>query len=120
MDLLLLLLQIAVALGILNVWLLRAHASTPYRGGAAKTLREEFQAYGLSETAFKAVGVVKVVCAAGLLIGVVVPALVEPAAIVLSGLMIGALAMHVKVKDPLKKSLPAASVLVMCLLILGV
>ena len=40
-------LQLIVAVGILNVWLLRSGRATPFRGGDARSLREEFAAYGL-------------------------------------------------------------------------
>jgi hypothetical protein len=46
------LLQIIVGLGLLNVWLLRGRSATPYRGGASRTLQEEFTAYGLPGFAF--------------------------------------------------------------------
>ena len=42
-------LQVVIALGLLNVWLIRANRSTGYRGGAAKNIKEEFAVYGLSE-----------------------------------------------------------------------
>ena len=63
-------------------------------------------------------GGVKVTLAIALLAALAYPEIrVYPAA-VLSVLMLGALAMHVKVKDPVKKFLPAFSVLLMCLLII--
>jgi hypothetical protein len=40
-------LTVIISLGILNVWLLRFNKPTPYRGGTAKNLKEEFAAYGL-------------------------------------------------------------------------
>jgi hypothetical protein len=46
MTYLLIVLQLIVVLSILNVWLLRPVQATPFRGGQAKTLREEFAAYG--------------------------------------------------------------------------
>ncbi len=39
--------QLIIALGILNVWLLRFNKATSYRGGAAKNMTEEFATYGL-------------------------------------------------------------------------
>jgi hypothetical protein len=39
--------QIVIALGLLNVWLLRAKRPTAYRGGDAQNMKEEFEAYGL-------------------------------------------------------------------------
>ena len=41
----------------------------------------------------------------------------QPAAFGMGALMVGALVMHIKVKDPVKKSLPASAVLAMCLAI---
>ena len=39
--------QIAAALWILNVWILRFNKETEYRGGDAKNMREEFKTYGI-------------------------------------------------------------------------
>ena len=111
-------LQIIVGLGLLNVWLLRAKSSTAYRGGTATSLKEEFQAYGLPEAAFYVVGALKITAGVILIAGVWVPLPVGLAAGVVAALMIGALAMHVKVRDPLMKSLPAALMLVMSVAIL--
>jgi len=111
-------LQIIVGLGLLNVWLLRAKSSTAYRGGTATSLREEFQAYGLPEAAFYVVGALKITAGVILIAGVWIPLPVGLAAGVVAALMVGALAMHVKVGDPLMKSLPAALMLVMSVAIL--
>ncbi len=45
--------QCLVALGLLNVWLLRFNRKTPYRdrGGSTASMREEFAAYGMPEGA---------------------------------------------------------------------
>jgi len=107
--------QVVVALSVLNVWLLRTQTASPWRGGSARNLREEFAAYGLPSWAVSAVGAVKISCAVMLLIGLFVPALVQPAALVLSCFMLGAIAMHVRIADPVQKSLPAAALLMMAL-----
>jgi hypothetical protein len=109
-------LQVIVALGLLNVWLVRAKASTAYRGGSAQSLKEEFATYGLPDWTFYVVGILKVGSAILLLLGIWVksPDLVRLPALVVAGLMVGALAMHAKVKDPLTKSLPALAMLLMC------
>lgn len=112
--------QVAVAVGIFNVWLLRRGQASRWRGGAARTLREEFAAYGLPRWAMTAVGVLKVTFASMLLVGVWVPALVLPAALGLAVLMVGAVAMHARVGDPLSRSLPAATMLLLCLAVAGV
>ncbi|MDQ2843974.1 MAG: DoxX family protein [Acidobacteriota bacterium] len=110
-------LQCAVALGLLNVWLLRAKQSTPYRGGNAQTMREEFAAYGLPPLAMYLVGTLKVGAALCLIAGVWWPSLVFPAALLIAILMVGAVAMHVKIQDPARKSVPAALLLLICAVI---
>ena len=109
--------QLVVGLGLLNVWLLRFHKKTPFRGGNAQSMTEEFASYGLPKWCLWAVGVLKVVCALCLLVGAWVPALVAPAAGIVSLLMVGAILMHFKVRDPLIKSLPAASVLTLVIVL---
>lgn len=41
------LVQVLVALGIFNVWLIRFGKSTKWRGGNAQDMRAEFAVYGL-------------------------------------------------------------------------
>ena len=103
--------QTAAALWILNVWFLRFNRDTGYRGGDATNMKEEFAEYGIPEKAMYAVGATKVGLASMMLLGHKVPKLVRPASSGLAALMVGAIGMHVKVKDPLKRSLPAISVL---------
>ena len=111
-------LQVVVALGLLNVWLVRAKASTAYRGGSAKSLKEEFAAYGLPDWTFYVVGFLKVSSAVLLIVGIWAPTLIRLPAAIVAVLMVGALAMHAKVRDPLTKSLPALLMLVMCVAII--
>jgi uncharacterized membrane protein YphA (DoxX/SURF4 family) len=113
------LLQIIVGLGLLNVWLVRGRSSTPYRGGAAQTLQDEFAAYGLPAFAFYLVGALKIGAAVVLIAGVWMALPVRAAAGLVAALMIGALAMHFKVGDPLPKSLPAALMLALSLAIVA-
>jgi uncharacterized membrane protein YphA (DoxX/SURF4 family) len=106
-------LQVVLALGLFNVWLLRSGRATAFRGGDADSLRQEFKAYGLPEAAFFTVGALKLSIGALLLAGLWVPELVLPAAAALVVLMLGALSMHLKVRDPLSKSVPALCMLAM-------
>ena len=110
-------LQLIVALGILNVWLLRSGQATPFRGGSAKTLREEFAVYGLPFWSMWLVGVLKVGLALVLLAGLWLHPVAQPAASALGILMLGAFIMHLKANDPIKKALPAIAVLTMCTVI---
>jgi uncharacterized membrane protein YphA (DoxX/SURF4 family) len=105
------LLQLLVGLGLLNVWLVRAGSATDYRGGQARTLKEEFHAYGLPDAAFYVVGALKIGAGIVLVAGLWVDLPVRLAAGVVAVLMIGALAMHARVGDPAKRSIPAALML---------
>lgn len=105
--------QLIVAVGLLNVWLLRSKSATNYRGGDARNLKEEFDAYGLPSVTFFIVGALKVGAAIALLVGFWIPSLVQPSAALVGVLMIGAIGMHVKVGDPMSKSVPALAMLLM-------
>jgi hypothetical protein len=113
MDMIKLVIQVIMALGIYNVWLVRGGKATEWRGGEAKNLREEFDAYGLPSWAMGTVGSLKLLFATLLLIGIWYAPVVRPAAIGMMVLMIGAVSMHVKVGDPAKRSLPAFTMLVL-------
>ena len=106
-------LQVIVGLGLLNVWLLRRQTATAYRGGDAKNLKEEFAAYGLPAPMFYVVGGLKILCGVLLLVGLAYAPVVLPAAAVVAVLMVGAVAMHLKVSDPVSKYVPAALMLAM-------
>ncbi len=114
MEMLARVLQVLVGAGLLNVWLLRARTDTSYRGGDAQTLRQEFAAYGLPAIAFYIVGALKISAGVILLASLWLPLPAQLAATVVAGLMVGAIAMHIKVKDPVRKSVPAALMLAMC------
>ena len=70
--------------------------------------------YGLNDTLFYLVGGLKLLAAVALLLGLVWKKTLLPAAYLIALLMIGALAMHFKVADPLLRSLPAATMLLLC------
>ena len=63
--------------------------------------------HGLSEKTMYAVGTAKVGLASAMLVGLFVPKIARPASTGLAALMLGAIGMHVKVKDPIKRSIPA-------------
>jgi hypothetical protein len=113
MDTVRLLIQIMIAFGIYNVWLLRSGKATDWRGGTAESLKEEFEVYGLPTWAMRTVGFLKLLFATLLLVGLWYAPVVRPAAIGMLILMIGAISMHVKVGDPAKRSLPAFTMLVL-------
>jgi hypothetical protein len=102
--------QTAAALWILNVWFNRFNKDTGYRGGDATNMKEEFEEYGLSENTMYAVGAAKVSLAGLMLVGHAKPRVVRPASVGLALFMLGAIGMHIKVGDPVKRYLPALSV----------
>jgi uncharacterized membrane protein YphA (DoxX/SURF4 family) len=117
METIVIVIQVIIALGIFNVWLLRFGKPTGWRGGSAQNMKEEFQTYGLPEGFVWVIGFVKLLLAVLLVAGIWFPAVTQPAAIGMAVLMLGAVVMHVKVKDPPKKSLPAFTMLVLSLVV---
>lgn len=115
---LIMILQLVIAIGLINVWLLRFNKATEYRGGDAKNMKEEFIAYGLPVWLMYLVGAMKIAIAIMLVLSFWVQQLLFYNLIALASLMIAALMMHVKVKDPIKKSYPALSILFMIALIM--
>ncbi len=107
--------QVLVGFTILNVWLLQSTKATEWRGGAARTLGEEFEAYGLGRPAMVIVGFFKVLLAILLLAGIWIAPLTKPAAVGMAIFMLGAVSMHMRIGDPFKKSLPALSMFIMAL-----
>src|SRR5210317_1124542 len=109
--------QIIIALGIFNVWIIRYGKETNWRGGEAKNMKEEFASYGLPGGFMVLIGAAKIILAICLIIGIWVPVLVKPSATAMAFLMIGAVSMHVKVKDSMQKSLPAFMMLLLSLVV---
>ena len=112
-------LQVLIAFGLINVWLVRSGRATKYRGAGAQNMKEEFSAYGLPGWSLYVVGFFKMLIALVMILVLFVPSLMAllgvPAFILLSVLMLGAISMHIKVKDPIIKILPAISMLLMSL-----
>ena len=116
-DYIILALKIIVGVSILNVWLIQPKKNTTWRGGTADTIIEEFNAYGLSKNVCYIVGFLKVSLAILLLVSIKYQALALYASLGLAVLLLGSIAMHLKIKDPLYKSFPAALFLVFNLII---
>ena len=110
--------QVIVGLSILNVWLVQYNKTTQWRGGNATTIKEEFEVYGLPDWSLYAIGFLKVVLALALIAAIWFPSFLKPAAIGLAALLTGSVLMHLKIKDPLIKSLPAFIFILMCLFLI--
>lgn len=100
-------LKIIVGLSILNVWLIQPNKQTKWRGGSASSISEEFEVYGLSKSFYFAIFFLKVSLAILLLASIQFDVLTLASSIGLAILLLGSVAMHIKVKDPLIKSFPA-------------
>lgn len=114
MDYIQIALQIIVGVSILNVWLVQYNKATQWRGGDAKTIKEEFIVYGLPVWSCYLIGFLKVALAIGLIASIWIPSLLLPSALGLAVLLSGSVIMHLKINDPFKKSLPALLFLAMC------
>ena len=112
------LIKLVVGLSILNVWLINRDKATPWRGGNATSMQEEFAAYGLSKNAMMIVGTLKCLFAVLILVSIFYNAVEYTGAIGIALLMLGAIVMHFKINDPIKKSVPAAIFLLLSLAIL--
>ena len=114
-------LQIIIAIGLINVWIVRFHKPTRYRGRGAGNMEQEFHAYGLPTWFMYVVGGMKLIIAGLMIIGLWRHTIVYPIAWALVGLMVGAIAMHIKVRDPLMRTLPAIGMLLMAvgIIVLG-
>ncbi len=108
--------QIIIAVGLVNVWLIRFNKATKYRGGNAGNMTDEFAVYGLPKWFMYIVGASKILIASAMILGFFVPSVVFPASLVLCLLMLGAISMHIKVKDPFVKALPATLMFLIALI----
>ena len=99
--------QIIIALGIINVWLIRFNIPSVWRGGSASNMRDEFEVYGLPGWMVWLVGFLKLFFAGALIAGIWYPQLTASSASGIAILMAGAISMHIRVHDSIRKSLPA-------------
>ena len=110
--------QVVIGLSVMRVWTINFNKSTPWRGGGARNMKEEFTAYGLPIWMVYFVGALKVIFSIGLIAGLWIPELVSFSASGIAIFMFFAILMHVKIKDPIKKSIPALTFMVLSLLII--
>lgn len=110
--------QVVIGLSVIRVWTINFNKSTPWRGGGARNMKEEFTAYGLPMWMVYFVGILKVIFSIGLIAGLWIPELISFSASGIAIFMFFAFLMHVKIKDPIKKSIPALTFMVLSLLII--
>ena len=107
MEYLISIIKIIIAVSIINVWLISFKKPTTWRGNNAGNMKEEFKAYGLPEWLMYAVGTLKVFLSLSLIVSIYFRELEIPSACGIAFLMLIAILMHIKIGDPIKKSLPA-------------
>ena len=100
-----------VSILVTNVWLFRFNKETPYRGGNAKNMIEEFAAYGLDLNTMYLVGSLKIIASLGLIIGLLKTKISVYSSLLMATLMIGAIYFHFKISDPAIKYFPSALML---------
>jgi hypothetical protein len=110
-------LQTVIALGIFNVWLIRPKLATGYRGGNAKSLKEEFAVYNLPEWFMYLIGFLKISAALLLIWGINNSHAALIGSALMTILMSGAVLMHYKVQDDLKKTFPAVIMLMLSIVV---
>lgn len=110
-------LSLLVSIIVLSAWSFRVNQPSVFRGGNAENMSEEFAIYGLSDSVMISVGVAKILLAILLLLGgLKYPALIRPSAAAMALFMIGAVYFHIRISDGIIPTLPAASMLLCCLL----
>ena len=116
-DQLIYIFQVVIALSVIRVWTMNFNKPSRWRGGGARNMKEEFMVYGLPSWVMYSVGTLKVTFSVGLLAGLWIPEVVKFSASGIAIMMFFAIIMHVKIKDPLIRSIPAITFMVLSILI---
>ena len=110
-------LQLVIGVSIMVIWILRTTVSSAYRVGDAQTLSEEFTEAGFTEGVYQVMRILKPIFAFLLVIGIVYEPFFIPCMSFTTLAMIGAVYAHVKVKDEMKKMIPAVTLLIFCFIV---
>ena len=96
---------------VTNVWLFRFDKETPYRGGNANNMIEEFAVYGLDINMMYLIGSLKIIASIGLIIGLFKTKISVYSSLLMAILMTGVIYFHFKISDPAIKYLPSVLML---------
>ena len=110
-------LQLIIGISIMVIWIFRTTVASSYRVGAAQTLSEEFIEAGFTEGVYQVMRILKPIFAFLLVIGIVYQPFFIPCMTFTTLAMIGAVYAHVKVKDEIRKMIPAITLLMFCLIV---
>ena len=100
-----------VSILVTNVWLFRRNKETPYRGGNANNMIEEFAVYGLDTNMMYLIGTLKIIASIGLIIGLFKTKISVYSSLLMAILMTGAIYFHFKISDPAIKYFPSVLML---------
>ena len=106
-----------VSILVMNVWLFRFDKETPYRGGDAINMVEEFAVYGLDTNMLYLIGTLKIIASIGLIIGLFKTKISVYSSLLMAILMTGAIYFHFKISDPAIKYFPSVLMLFCSVLI---
>ena len=101
--------QLIIALSVAYVWIFRYD-----------NIVKEFKQYGITDLLRNMVGAAKISLSTLLIAGIWYHKLVLVPALLMAGLMLCAQAAHIKVKNPVRKFVPSALLLILCLFVAGV
>lgn len=100
-------LQIAIALSILKVWVIQYN-----------TIKEDFKSFNLPDWLRNFIGTVKILLSVGIIAGIWLNWLAIYVSIMIAALMIGAITAHYFAGHTFKKSFEAVLVLMLCLAVI--
>ena len=110
-------LQLIIGMSIMFIWIVRTTTASAYRVGNAQTLSQEFAEAGFTEGVYQVMRILKPIFAFLLVIGIVYEPFFIPCMTFTTLAMIGAVYAHVKVRDNIKKMIPAITLLTFCFIV---
>ena len=110
-------LQLIIGVSIMIIWIARTTTASAYRVGDAQTLSQEFTEAGFTEGVYQVMRILKPIFAFLLVIGIVYEPFFIPCMTFTTLAMIGAVYAHVKVRDNIKKMIPAITLLTFCFIV---
>jgi len=106
MEIILPLLQLIVSLSVLFIWTFRYHI-----------IQKEFREFKIDPVTRNIVGTLKISISTLLIIGIWMPDLIAPSAVIMGSLMVGAQYYHKSANSSIEKRVPSLLLFFICLLI---
>lgn len=118
MEIYKIMIQLAIGMGVLSVWVLRFSKVSRYKQVGVSSSIEEPRIYGFPKSVMLLIGVLKVLFSVGLIIGIFYSALIRPSAIGLAVMMLGTMIVKFREYQDASRIFPSFLMLAFCLLIL--